>query len=252
MARLHEEDGSGDELPELSTIMASYGKSLLKEPLSAKTPGKASKKEQEDGKYRFQAPAGFTGPSCDERQSRKQRPLSVSLVNSLLLPISDSLTKSPNQKFSDPKNLTCKRAVRSTPRRTIKPALEYNASSSTDGDTSDSETAATFDDLSDFIVDDSTTDAEAQPIQPTRSSKKLHRRSRKEPRLGPEKSLSTANNQSFVERIRYPTVVDLTSPTRDSSVPNSANAAIEPTSVPLDQAPFADPFDENPFAQIRL
>lgn len=171
MARLNEISYSDDEFPELSTILHSINHSPSK-PIGRRN-GKehggqstASAKDSSSSPLTNHSPHDGTSKHpkspikalCEEKLSRKQRPLRLAHVNSLLLSTKKEAEHGdygPDQNSNSRKDGT----QLSTPRRTGRRLLNRNQVNSAHR-TVASDDDQSFDDLSDFIVDDSASDEE--------------------------------------------------------------------------------------------
>lgn len=202
MARLNASTGSEDELPELSDIFKQTW--VSSRPSSHKRGGSST---------------SSASPVKPGAVSRKHRPLKIAHVNSLLLPLVKQTPELPKgrQCFEDESKAVKPLAeqfcndtppaaggdnaqkLRSSPRKTAKPPVTYNAFLSVhekELGIDDEETSE--DHLSDFVVNDSDSEIEKLLLQsPTKTPRRLQ-----------GQSLSTDTGH----RVRRNSIVDLTSP----------------------------------------
>lgn len=211
MARLHQENDGDDEFPELSAIIG-----LFKKTDQGQLPSSATAREQEQRKLasggsgddpiigsRLLANEGPATASHDEKQVKKQRPLKIAHVNTLLLPIPSGPTQTTKsvQKASDDSD--SEEPVRPTPRRVAKKQIDYSAFTSALSTALDSDDDRSFDDLSDFIVRDSESELDVKSADSPRTRV---RRSPKKLSHTPKTTRSSTNNTSQSQ------VIDLISP----------------------------------------
>lgn len=233
MARLNNEIlcGSDDEeFPDLSTILKRSVK-VLAEKEQGEGSGGTAKKDKEQGKKSIQhgiirSPRSVTKLSCDEKQLRKQRPLGFAHVNSLRLPIAKEALQ---KKFNRDQYLESRHDERklSTPRRAAKDRVDHRTFVSSTISEDCSEDDISFDDLSDFIVDDSASDVEDRPLRTQK----------------PRREVVPAEEK--VRSIVKPTVIDLTSPKKSFK---SSNVKLMSQRSEASETVF----DENPEACLRL
>lgn len=235
MARLNNDvlsDSDDEEFPDLSTILKRSVKVFAAKEQGEESGGTAEK-DKEQGKNTIQhgiirSPKSVTKISCDEKQLRKQRPLGLAHVNSLRLPIAKELLQ---KKFNRGQYLESRRDEMklSTPRRAAKDHVNQRTFVSSAISEDCSEDDVSFDDLSDFIVDDSASDLEEPP---SRTQK-------------PRREVVPGGEREKVRSISKPTIIDLTSPKKSSK---SSNVKI------MSQRSEASGtvFDEDPEACLRL
>ena len=225
MARLNDLTESDDEFPELSTLLRLGGADIKR---SGRTSDKdhnsdVSPKSKEDTKCKDRAsvrplatdaPRSVTKASCDEKRSKRQRPLEplkFAMGNSQRLPVTNGLPSSTGSLARRNEDSTNIDSVRSSPRRKAKvpvnysiftPALADSGSSISDGEES-------FTDLSGFIVPDSASEEESLP---PRCPEKDVRRVRKKPifPLGDSSPSAAENSRSI--NLPQADIIDLTSP----------------------------------------
>lgn len=173
MARLNAICNSDEELPDISTtlrrsrtdILQTSRKVLTKErgnevPLEYYKSNRIVKvlaAHEDDGSIS----ENITNVSCNEKQSSRQRALGTAQFNSLLLPIADgwlAKAKNPESRTSTD-SLDDAKKVRSSPRRTARQTAKHKVCISKES-ASESEDESYFDDLSDFVIDDSASDFE--------------------------------------------------------------------------------------------
>ena len=182
MARLNAIYDSDEEFPDVSTILRRSRTDIPKIPRKVLTKEHGNKVPlgYNDSKRIVESAAAYeyhgnmsktvTDVSCNEKQSRRQRPLGTAQVNSLILPITDGRlvkAKNPGLKTSTG-SLNDVRQVRSSPRRTARQPINYRVFIP-QGNASGSDDESYFDDLSDFVVDESASESE---MVSTRSPKR--------------------------------------------------------------------------------
>ena len=177
MAKLHRECGgeeNGEEdLPELWTALG-----LIKEKQLPSQSQRSSTKRHDTMRLTTKSKAqgievrvtrpnlqsdsmGRVDGSCfEERRVRKQRPLGDTHVNSFSLPIHEALLKSSSKLENCYRENEDTEQKRVSPTRTAKQRVDFDASVSKLSDTINLEESS--DSLSDFIVYDSTSDAEVR------------------------------------------------------------------------------------------
>jgi len=220
MARLNSCTGSGDELPDIAVLLreakASFGSSLQKQddkPTSSASPGKTA-------------------------TNRRQRPLKIAHVNSLLLPLTGSTPQrlkeiqghtGTEEKTSrgSPRVLSHKDngnsegvKLRSSPRKVVRQRVDYSTYTlGQEKDLSLHSDSSSQDHLSDFIVDDFDSDLEAPPLRsPSKYTKRIQK--------GDNSGLT-----AFRPHKPSP-IVDITSPEKPNTVDSRP------------QTPPSDPFDD--------
>lgn len=212
MAKLHQENDSDGEFPELSAIIGLSKKTDQGQlPLSATARGQERRKIAAGGicgdsmfGSRVLAKEGPATASHDEKQVKKQRPLKIAHVNTLLLPISSGptqTTKSVQRTLDDSDSE--EEPVRPTPRRVAKKRIDYSAFTSALSTALDSDDEQSFDDLSDFIVRDSESELD---VKPSDSPRTRVGRSPKKSSHNPKTTRSSTNITSQSQ------VIDLISP----------------------------------------
>ena len=251
MAKLHENNDSDDELPDLSAVIGlprKTGQGQL--PSSAANSGQEQKEiapqrasDKSIVDLRVLAKKGATRASYDEKQAKKQRPLKIAHVNTLLLPISSGpiqKTESVQRTLDDSDS---EDPVRPTPRRVAKKQIDYSAFTSALSTALNSDDDQFFDDLSDFIVGDSDSELDATSLK---SPRKHVRRSPKKFSYGPDTTRSSTNNTS------QPEIIDLISPDRTGRDIRHHESKIRKNSAPADtQANGISSTEELP-ATLRL
>lgn len=168
MAKLYENSGSDEEFPELSTILRRPRQS------SPSTTGKGRGKERErriiagDGEFRQSQsiqeyaknlPEIITKVTCNEKPTSKQRPLKLAHVNSLLLSVNRA-EKQKKTTGAKPDRAGYSPRLRPTPKRVIKSSIDEDDSTSTLHGLSMPKGRESIDDLSDFVLEDSTDDSD--------------------------------------------------------------------------------------------
>lgn len=251
MARLHEDSDSDEEFPHLSTIMGLPRKTGQRQPpSSAATCGQEQRKEApnraisgpKDGS-RALASKGAARVSCDEKQVKKQGPLKIAHVNTLLLPIPSGPTPETKrvEKISDDSD--SEEPVRPTPRRVAKKQIDYDAFTSALSTALDSDDDQSFHDLSDFIVRDSDSELEVRSLK---SPKKSIRRSPKKSSYDPDATRSSTNGTSQSE------VIDLISPDETDRGTKYPKAKPRLDNAPPDTQANGVSSTEEPPATLRL
>ena len=241
MAKLSEKGHSEEDLPTLETIPGATkvedkpreSAQTLKSQKEQRCP-KSSEAARSKGNERSSpskkrvtaSPSRTVAATSNERQARKQTPLRLAHVNSLLLPPVREPIQSPKKLQSDLGNLPRRIQARSSPRKTAKQSFEYSAFTADLDDTLLSiDGHESFDDLSDFIVADSASEEELRrprSFKPDgwRSARKLYR---KKDLYGNSNSIDkSAEGQEIQD-----SVIDLTSPVKEtvSSGPNHGRGA---------------------------
>lgn len=238
MARLNGVTGSGDELPDIAD--------LLKE---AKINSGTSLQNQHD------KPNSSTSPAKTTAQDRRQRPLSIAHVNSLLLPLtipaprrlkriqghtgtegktfkgSFNALSQDKQRDGKDKGTSEGVGIRSSPRKAVRERVDCSTCTpAQENDLGLHSDSSTQDHLSDFIVDDSS-DLETPPLRsPSKYTNRIQR--------GDNSGLITL-------RPHEPSpIVDLTSPEKPSTVES------RPQTPPFDA--FNRRSDEDTLGHLRL
>ena len=251
MARLHQDNDSDDELPELSIIIGLPGRAVQR-----KLPSSATKRGQE---HRNKVPSvddekstvnlgaltekSVARAACDEKQVKKQRPLKIAHVNSLLLPISSGPIQANEKVEKSPEYSESEEAIRPTPRRAAKHGVDYKAFTLALSTALDSDEDQSFDDLSDFIVRDSDSDSDARPLK---SPRKYIRRS---PNKFPHASNTTRYPPKNTLQSR---AIDLTSPRRVGPSTIGLGSSISRNSASPDIQAHGTSFNEELPATLRL
>lgn len=192
MARLHEPSDSEDELPELLEILiapkSSRGRAQSKyaSPRKEQTTTNGQPVVSPRAEDAINTQKGLSSVrstvtvSIGDRQARKQKPLRLAHVNSLLLPTANLFSKSPvileslQQKHGNDGH------VKDTRRLAATQKVDYSTFVTDLQDTLElTEEEASFDDLSDFLVDDSVSEEELKrPRSAARRSPKKSERNR--------------------------------------------------------------------------
>ena len=229
MARLNKASCSDEEFPELSTILHSVNRSPMKATGSTIQKEQGSKstacgkisgspfKDQLSYDRIFKNPKSATEVSSDEeqprKQPRKQRPLRLAHVNSLLL----STTKETGHKGHDTiqySNVNQVDFQQSTPKSTRK-LLNRNKFASTLNNKFVPEDVSS-DGLSDFIVSDSTSDEEDVRVRVRlRTPKAFVQQPRNE---------NSLTGGRLHPKILQPTIIDLSSPKKATSTLTSTDS----------------------------
>lgn len=255
MAKLHEDNDSDEEFPELSTIIGPPRKThrgQLPSSVAAcgqerreTAPETAPKKTHDKPVVASRALAerGPARASHDEKQIKKQRPLKIAHVNTLLLPISSaSIQRTESvQKTSDDSD--SEEPVRPTPRRVAKKQIDYSAFTSALSTALDSDDDQSFDDLSDFIVRDSDSELDARFLE---SSRTYVRGSPKKLPHAPDTTRSSTINTS------QPEVIDLISPDKTGRGASHRKSRITRNNDPTDTQEKGVSSTEDPPATLRL
>lgn len=226
MAKLNSCTGSDDELPDIADLLkeakASFGSSLQKQ----------------DDKSNSSASPGKTATN------RRQRPLKIAHISSLLLPLSGPILQrleeiqghiSTAEKTTEGSTRVLShdnQKLRSSPRKAVRERVDYSTYTLVQEDElaphSDS---SSQDYLSDFIVDDSNSDLETPPLRsPSKYTKKIQKG-------------DSSGRATFQAPEPFP-IVDLTSQEKPSSVDS------RPQTPPSD--PFNDRSDEDTLGHLRL
>lgn len=165
MAKLYENSESDEEFPELSTILRRPRQS------SPNTTGKGYGKKRviaEDGElrqsqsiqeYAKNLPEIITKITCNEKPTSKQRPLKLAHVNSLLLSVNRA-EKQKKTTGAKTDQAEYSPRLRPTPKRVIKSSIGEDDSTSTLHGLSMPKGGESIDDLSDFVLEDSTDDSD--------------------------------------------------------------------------------------------
>lgn len=211
MARLNEASCSDEEFPELSTILHSVNRSPMKpaggriqkeqgsKSIACGKDGSSPSTDQSTYDGIFRHPKSATKSSCDGKQPRKQRPLRLAHVNSLLSTTKEKVHKSYDLgQYPDSKQIDIQQL---TPRRTGRTLWNRNKFASVLKSKIGSEDDQSSDGLSDFIVDDSTSDDEDVRVRVRL------RTSKQQPRND-----SSSTEGRLVSKILQPTIIDLSSP----------------------------------------
>lgn len=256
MARLNNAisyDSDDEEFPDLSTILKRSVEVCAKEKSKGRggTSEKEKEKEKEQGPKSIHhgiigSPKSVTQASCDEKRLRKQRALGLAHVNSLRLP----LTKEPlRKKFNRDEDLDFRQDEMkwSTPRMAVKVRVDHRTFSPSTPRATFSEDDILFDDLSDFIVDDSASDVEEAPSR--------IRKPRREFAPGGEKvrlllKSTVLDLTSPKKSSKTLSVLDSISPKKSSKIPSVRSSNTEDTSQKTEVA--ATVFNEEPGACLRL
>ncbi len=179
MARLNAICDSDEEFPDVSTLLRRSGTTIQQTPRKGlkKEHGNEVPPEHKNSECTVKAiavqkdvyPSSRDGTevSCNEKQSSRQRSLGTAQVNSLLLPITGELLAEANNSEScvGIDNLDGIRKPRSSPRRTARRPLSYRVFVPEGSSASGSEDKSYFDDLSEFIVNDSASESEKVPTR---------------------------------------------------------------------------------------
>ena len=251
MARLHQQNDSDDELPELSTIMGLPWRAVQRKlPSSATTRGQEHRnkvpsidEEKSTVNLRALDEEGVTRAACDEKQVQKQRPLKIAHVNSLLLPISSGPIQANGKVEKSSEYSESEEPIRPTPRRAAKHGVDYTAFTSALRTALDSDEDQSFDDLSDFIIRDSDCESDAWPLK---SPRKYIRRS---PNKSPHASDTTRYPPKNTLQSR---AIDLTSPRRGGPVILSLGSSSSRNSASPDIQAHGTSFNEELPAILRL
>jgi len=184
MARLNSCTGSGDELPDIADLLReakiSFGSSLQKQG---------------------DRPTPSASPAKTAAQNRRQRPLKIAHVNSLLLPLTGSTpqrlkevqghtgteektTKGSFRTSSQDKQRDGKDngnsedvKLRSSPRKAVRERMDYTTYTLVqENDLGPHSDSSSLDHLSDFIVDDFNSDLETPPLRsPSKNTKRIQK-----------------------------------------------------------------------------
>ncbi|MCJ1392393.1 hypothetical protein MMC18_005260 [Xylographa bjoerkii] len=253
MARLHEGGESEDELPDLSTILVAvknFQKGVQNDYPSTRKAQRATKIQSTLSSQNKDLPKsphvrapsrGTVKASFGDQQARKQKPLRLAHVNSLLLSTVNGLLKSPVKQFTAPQRLEHERSLRNVRRRAEAGGADCTAFMSDLQNTIDStEDDASVDDLSDFVVNDSASQTEMERLQSvgryvSGSPRKLHRNI---------KNNKCSDDDSFLQRHEsLPITIDLVSPDKK---PASAHIITRTEASPNDD------FNVDPFSNLQF
>lgn len=238
MARLNGVTGSGDELPDIADLLK-----------KAKITFGTSLQNQHD------RPNSSTSPAKTAAQDRRQRPLRIAHVNSLLLPLTNpspqrlkdiqgrtgtegkivkgSFIALSQDKHRDGKDDGTSEGIklRSSPRKAVRERVDYSTCTPVhENDCGLHSDSSSQDHLSDFIVDDSS-DLETPPLRsPSKYTNRIQRRD---------------NSGLTAFRPHEPSpIVDLTFPEKPSTVDS------RPQTPPSDA--FNRRSDEDTLGHLRL
>ena len=197
MASLHATIESDDELPELSTV---FGVARTRQK---KLESKHQNEREVDG----------------NKQAKIQKPLGLAHMNSLLLPKVIPSTRSPTKAKSTWLDDGKSTNLRDIPRRTAVQKVDIKAFAAELRNTLEStDEDASFDDLSDFIVNDSASDEEL------RRPKSIKRVTKSSPKKAQENRAygRDIDTENFHKQLQQPpTFVDLISPDKTSGTATS-------------------------------
>lgn len=224
-------DSDDEDFPDLSKILKrSDGKEM--DEWGGKVVEGEKEKKQEQGRKTVQhgitgSPKSVTKVSCDEKPLRKQRLLGFAHINSLRLPIEK---ESVQKKFDRNQHLDFRHdeMIRTTPRRAAKDRMDPCTFSLSTSGAIVSEDDVFFDDLSDFIVDDSASDVEEPPSRTQKPRREV---------------VPDGKKVRSIE----PTVVDLTSPKKSLRTPSGKPSKVKNISQKSETV-----FDEDPESCLRL
>ena len=260
MARLHEIGESEDELPDLSKILVPVNKSKHRvqndQPSSTEPRGatkarvhsRSPSRRLADRSLHVRPIKGGVETSSGDQQARKQKPLRLAHVNSLLLSNVHGPSKSTKQRVIAKNRSEDEESSRQTPGRTIAQTVDFTNSfvadlqdplESTDDDTS-------IDDLSDFIVNDSASETE---MQLPRSVKKYRSVSPRKPQKDIENN--RVSSDKCISRKPEPlqVTIDLTFP---DAKPNPAQRPVSHLALPETGSTSNNKFSIEPFSSLRL
>ena len=261
MAKLHQKIESDDELPALDKIL---GRAEIGD--KHRNPTRVRQSEPKSIPFKYDgdvagktrssrspkksvalSPERVVTATSNDKQARKQTPLRLAHVNSLLLPPVNEYLRLPKKVDLDLEERPERSQIRSSPRKAAKQKYNYaafvsdleDALPSTDEDDSS-------DDLSDFIVADSASEDELRRPRSIRND--VQRTPR---RLFRKKDLDfKLKNEEEPEELKRPgSIIDLTSPIKNIS---TAGQDHDRESSPQKRHSGRDPFANNPFADIKL
>ena len=193
------------------------------------------------------SPERVVTATSNDKQARKQTPLRLAHVNSLLLPPLNESLQLPKKLSLDSEERSQKNQTRTSPRKAAKHKYNYAAFvSDLDDALPSTEEDDSFDDLSDFIVADSASEDELRRPRSVRKDvqrtpRRLFRR--KDLDFGPK------NGEDHQEHKRPEFIIDLTSPIKNLS---TAGQDQDREFSPQKRHSGGDPFTNNPFADIKL
>ena len=176
MAKLNRNSDSGDELPDIGDLLR-----------GVKQDSKFSPRKRIGGTTVLESPTKTAA------QSRRQRPLQVAHVNSLLLPLrtvtwqesvaagdkaKDILNRPLSLQEGKHNQENGDRKLRSSPRKATAASVNHNAFDVVQGGILDLKSESSSEDhLSDFIVDDSDSDVDCPPPRwPSKTPRRLQRK----------------------------------------------------------------------------
>ena len=234
-----------------------------KEPSSNHDINKASKKEQginvstKKSKVHLKGKVQSTEllrvkvkmASSEEKQAREQRSIRLAHADSLLLPIPAKAIQMKEVLLTLPTLSTTPGAGRTSSGKAAKLEVDFSLTlSNLPYGLQPNEGELFYDSLSDFIVEDSASELDVCPL---RSGLKDQKRSPKKNFKKPEYRASSPE-PTFSKPKQPPTVIDLTSPLKDSkSVPNHDPSLVKRTLRFASPEP-KDSFDEDIEAKLGL
>ena len=260
MARLHEEGHSEDELPDVSTILVAIKDAQRGVQNDSRSPRKAQRDTGARLTLPLQDKNHLNKPcsilpvrnnvkvSFSDQQARKQKSLRLAHVNSLLLPTLNGLEKSPVKQLTISRQLANGSPLKRTPRRAAAQKLSFTTFVVDPRNTLDSaEEDVSFDDLSEFIVNDSASETELKrPLSVrkhrSRSPTYFQKNREKGKRSDDDKSLSHKPET-------LPIIIDLISPDRN---PSSAGRSKSYQTVPEYSVTTNENSTTDPVSSLRL
>ena len=256
MAKLNEIQDSDDDFPQLPRLpqrLVPLSK-MASDDADFPKPDAEQKQNRELGpkSKRNEAPKKTGSISKDsqhqifvERDSRKQRPLKLAHVNSLLLPLPTEIRQNQSASTKIPR-------AKPSPSRAAEASMNNNLVETELRDISSEDDISSIGSLAGFIVSDSSSDEEALPNRQPRKSPQ------KSPLKSPRRLVTKAERDSSSDRKHAPSsscpsssqIIDLTTPKNISSKKTGTKA---PGFRDGDGSSehFVNSFEE-PFAELRL
>ena len=257
MARLHTTSDSEDELPELSTVFgaARTRQKVLetKQHAERKAHGAMEKilaihhgpKPQALSACVLDPPQSVSEASYGDKQARIQKPLRLAHIHSLLLPKATPSTRSPTKPQFTSMNNGKSTKFRNTLRRTAAQKVDFKAFTAELRNTLEStDEDASYDDPSEFIVNDSTSDEDLKrPHSIKRVTKKSSKKTQENEAYG--RDTDTENPHNHLQQ--PPIFIDLISPEKTSRTTTSEQTRHVSTGHILSEA-----FLDEPDAKLNL
>ncbi|KAL9119882.1 MAG: hypothetical protein Q9187_003559, partial [Circinaria calcarea] len=262
MARLHEISESEDDLPDISTILYPAIHDQRK-PLINHDANKRTKKEQETSASTEESKVGLVKmaqpkddlpvkvkkASSEKKQARKQRSMRLAQADSLLLPLSAN----PIQTKEVIPKLPIRDDINSSGRISPKKVSTYQVNyapilSDLPDALQSNEQEDFYESLSDFIVDDSDSELDTSVLRPVGKDR------RRSPKKNSKKPKYRGSNaKPLLSRSEQPpTLIDLTSPLKESGVVSGGELLLTERSVRIESQGIKDLFYEDGDANLRF